>query len=83
MEVYNAILADAAFLIIAFFLVSVVFNRFKIDYDETDSKKQRKRSGMKLRIDYGTGCHYLESSNGVLIPRVDENGKHICNKEEN
>ena len=36
------------------------------------------RSGVSLRIDLGTGCHYLEGAGGGMIQRVDAEGNHIC-----
>lgn len=45
--------------------------------DATDASRTV-RSGMKLRTDHGTGCQYLESSSGYLIPRLDGQGLPIC-----
>lgn len=42
-----------------------------------DSTDGEQRSGMILRTDHGTGCQYLESTNGGITPRLDEEGKHI------
>lgn len=44
--------------------------------DSTDGRDAR--SGMRLRVDYGTGCQYLESTWGSLTPRLDEAGKPMC-----
>ena len=46
-----------------------------MDKDSTDGAK---RSNMSLRIDAMTGCHYLEGRKGGMTPRLDINGKHIC-----
>jgi hypothetical protein len=35
-------------------------------------------SGMHLRIDARTGCHYLEVTDGGITPRLDSDGRHIC-----
>lgn len=35
------------------------------------------RSGMSVYTDYKTGLQYLGGSKGGIIPRLDENGKHI------
>jgi len=35
------------------------------------------RSGLSLRVDYGTGLHYLESSGGHLIPRLGSDGVQV------
>lgn len=49
--------------------------------DETDISRF-KRSGMNLRIDHGTGCHYLSGGGFFgkekLIPRLNKEGKHVC-----
>lgn len=45
--------------------------------DSTDAGPSQ-RSGMNLRIDYGTGCQYLETSRGGITPRLDDRGNHIC-----
>ena len=39
------------------------------------------RSGFSIKTDAFTGCQYLESHHG-LTPRLDRNGKQICNIEE-
>lgn len=46
-----------------------------------------KRSGMALRIDNLTGCHYLETTglfgfSTSVTPRLDESGKQICTGQE-
>jgi len=48
------------------------------EYDSTDDYINKKRSGMALLIDYGTGCQYLSSRGRFLTPRLNKNGKHIC-----
>lgn len=37
-----------------------------------------KRSGMRMRTDYGTGCQYLCGWIGGCTPRLDRDGQHIC-----
>ncbi len=60
------------------FAVVVVVTMFpRSPLDDTDGLEER--SGLKLYIDRGTGCHYLQGgfmSNVIL--RLDANGKHIC-----
>lgn len=46
--------------------------------DDTDPPDGR--SGMNLHTDAMTGCQYL--SRGSLTPRLDADGKHICNRKE-
>jgi len=53
--------------------------------DSTDASKWG-RSGMVLRIDNLTGCHYLETAGALGIftsvtPRLDKNGDQICTGE--
>lgn len=51
-----------------------------VPLDDSDSKDGT-RSGVTLRIDYGTGCHYLEGRRGGLIQRFDADGNHMgCKK---
>lgn len=42
--------------------------------DATDASPAE-RSGMRLRTDHGTGCQYLESTDGNLTPRLSLSGK--------
>lgn len=50
--------------------------------DDTDPPSGR--SGMGLRIDYRTGCHYLTSANllgeSAITPRLNQNGHQICDR---
>ena len=52
--------------------------------DATDESRWN-RSGMDMHIDHGTGCHYLAGGGffgkQVLIPRLDKDGKHVCEKK--
>ena len=56
------------------------------EYDSTDDIVNKKRSGIELYVDYGTGCEYLLFQKGFIfthvevLPRLDKNGKHICNR---
>lgn len=50
--------------------------------DATD-KSVSVRSGVNLITDYGTGCQYLETNSGGLTPRMNAEGRHICNGEKN
>jgi len=44
--------------------------------DDTDSKATRKRSGLSLYVDYGTGVQYVRAGLfGGLSVRVDKDGK--------
>ena len=46
--------------------------------DATDNQATGARSGLWLSTDYGTGCQYLHSPKGGLMPRLDKAGKHMC-----
>lgn len=54
-------------------LGSVFLSQTGFGRDNTDGAK---RSGMALRTDYGTGCQYLETTEGGITPRLDVNGNH-------
>lgn len=58
------------------FVMSVLLIVGHFQNDSTDNGK--KKSGMGLYIDNATGCHYLSSPFGQLIPRLDRHGNHIC-----
>ena len=46
--------------------------------DDTDSANTRKRSGLSLYTDYGTGLQYIKGGMfGTMIPRLDGEGKHM------
>jgi len=61
------------YLYIATYILLFVYNGFIKNIDETDLTRW-KRSGVKLRIDYGTGVQYLESRTGYLTPRLNADG---------
>jgi hypothetical protein len=50
---------------------------FPADIDATD-KSATQRSGLVLRVDYATGCEYLESKQGYLVPRLGKDHQPIC-----
>ena len=64
--------------IILVVLYSVAARHFRWDYNDTDNMANGHRSQVALRTDYGTGCQYLESSDGFLTPRMNSSGKQIC-----
>jgi hypothetical protein len=77
--VLNAIWA----ILLAYLLVAAYgFIRSYPGYDSTDDHVNRVRSGMRLYIDHGTGCHYLASpaflGSTTLVPRMDRRGNHYC-----
>lgn len=56
---------------------AAVFSIWRLSADDTDAPGRR--SGMRLSTDYRTGCQYLASPWGGITPRMDRNGKQICN----
>ena len=52
-----------------------------ITLDSTDRDILHK-SDLKLHIDNYTGCHYLSTRKGYLIPRLDKDGKQVCSGYE-
>lgn len=71
-------------LVVGWILISSVYGwiRNYPGYDDTDNIENKVRSGMVSYTDHGTGCQYLGTAGlftrSQLIPRVDENGRHIC-----
>ena len=52
-----------------------------ITLDSTD-KDILYKSDLKLHIDNYTGCHYLSTRKGHIIPRLDKDGKQVCSGYE-
>ena len=51
-------------------------------YDDTDDRETFTCSGLSLYVDRRTGCHYISGGMfGNIIPRLDKDGKQICEKE--
>ena len=49
------------------------------DYDVTDDPANDQRSGLMVYIDHSTGCQYVGRGVwGGLTPRVDKDGRVIC-----
>ena len=76
MDIYNQIKKDVGNFLMLFIIIALAYSCSSIGRDTTDGKR---RSGVELRIDALTGCHYLEGTRGGLTPRLDANGNHICN----
>ena len=76
MEVYEKFKTDLAVGLILLIIIQTLYNWSDFNRDSTDSEK---RSGMEIHIDALTGCHYLSKGKSSLLPRNDNNGKHICN----
>jgi len=80
MDVYIRFKRDLFVLVITVLLVNWGWGYFPLGIDSTDSGNRR--SGMALRIDNLTGCHYLEGTAGGIIKRDDKDGAHICTGQE-
>ena len=79
MDVYNRIKKDLFWIVVLMVFLNLTYNFFKIGWDSTDGES---RSGLGLHTDNLTGCQYLSSPRGGLVPRFDNAGKHICNRRE-
>ena len=53
---------------------------YRSTFDVTDDLRNKKRSGLKVLIDYQTGVHYVANPFGGMTVRVDVNGKPIVDK---
>lgn len=84
MEVYNKFKEDLSNyvfkVVLAGIIIYAVVSFIPIGLDSTDDGTDR--SGMALRIDNMTGCHYLEGTNGGMTPRLYKDGTHICTGQE-
>jgi len=63
-------------------MINVILNRFHIGFDDSDDWDNHKRSGLIIYTDYKSGCQYLQGGffGDNITPRLDENGKQICQK---
>ena len=48
------------------------------DMDGTDDLNLKVRSGLKLYIDHGTGCEYVQAPGSGLTPRLNASGRQKC-----
>lgn len=80
MEVYKRIKVDLIWFLLTIFILKTVFHYLPIGRDSTDGYE---RSGMILRVDALSGCHYLESEHGGLTPRLGADGRQLCNMRTN
>ena len=53
------------------------------EYDDTDDKANKERSGFKIMTDYGTGCQYLNTGMFLssVTPRLSYGGHHVGCKQ--
>lgn len=74
---FFAICAGGGFLS-AYVIVSAV--NLVAPYDDSDPPGGR--SNLMIYTDHLTGCQYLSAGlHNALFPRLDTNGKQICNKD--
>lgn len=58
----------------------LIFINWLYPYDDSDNAEAKQRSGFTVRKDNLTGCEYL-STLFALYPRMDDEGRQICRKE--
>lgn len=75
MEVYKQIKSDIFWILLLLVLIVIVSNHFRVGFDSTDGES---RSGLGLYTDAMTGCQYLSSGGSGITPRLDRDGRHIC-----
>lgn len=66
MEVYKQIKQDIMILIIAIVIINLVFDYFRIRYDDSDNLHNGERSGLKVHVDHKTGIEYLSDGNSLI-----------------
>lgn len=76
------LLWSLAGIVVVFAIFKYAADFFNIGFENTDNYETNTRSKMALRIDHGTGCHYLESSKGHLIKRRTSDGSHLCTSSQ-
>lgn len=64
------------FIIPVIALLSSVFG----SYDDTDDQERKIRSGVSIRVDYRTGCQYLVTMFGGITPRMEVDGRQVCQR---
>lgn len=55
--------------------IYALYSTMPVFKDDTDGDK---RSGMMLSVDAQTGCHYLRTQAGGITPRLNREGRHVC-----
>ena len=62
-------------ILVAAIVIQLIWAFTDIGRDSTDGEK---RSGMILSVDAMTGCHYLQGKSGGITPRLNQEGRHVC-----
>ena len=73
----NKLLLWAAGAALAYGLSELARGVFGLGLDATDAGTWN-RSGLRLHMDYGTGCQYVSTAGGGLSPRINADGSPIC-----
>lgn len=78
-EIAGGILLAALALSVLGLTLQGVFNKLYNHYwlrtDDTDDHKNRKRSGVSIVVDHGTGLEYLVTPKGGITPRMRVDGQ--------
>lgn len=78
-QLYSRVKKDlkiAAYVIFAgCMVVNALYATLPAFQDDTDGDR---RSGMMSSVDAQTGCHYLRAPAGGITPRMDKEGRHVC-----
>lgn len=83
LDQFNEIAAYCISVIIVILLINWLCSITPFWRDDTDEPGWfGTRSGVKIVTDHKTGCQYLYASRGGLTPRLDSDGKHICERKE-
>lgn len=78
-EWIKEIIQTIAIIYLIIMALSFLYNLTPLGKDDTDKPGWGGgRSGVKLIIDHATGCHYLQTKDGGITPRLDYEGKPIC-----
>lgn len=75
MEVWEKIKRDIAWLFLFIMFITWIISISPLGRDSTDGDE---RSNMELHTDNLTGCQYLSVPHGGLYPRLNIDGKPMC-----
>lgn len=82
MEVWEKIKNDVLwFIVIYFFVANPIVGWVHVKYFPDDTDGPDEISHMQPHVDALTGCQYLSVAGGGITPRMDNQGKQICNKK--
>lgn len=81
MEVWKKIKDDAFWFIIIYMIVSWFMEPIQLQFFRDDTDGPDTISQMEPHVDALNGCQYLSVAGGGITPRMDAQGKQICNKK--